>query len=345
MIARFTKITAYAVAFCIVFGASAYVTMTLLVKSGDTVVVPDLSGREVVQVLKILSDLGLNTKVTGSEHSDTVPENRVILQDPVPGTEIKNGRDVRIILSKGAGTVPAPELVGLFVQQARLILENDGLCQGRVSYTRHPSAEKEMIIAQVPSPEALIIRSRCVDLLISAGQRAKAYKMPDLGNRSVDNAIVLIENSNLALGEIKSFYRKDRPGNTVIGQEPPAGRRVTEGTAVHLVVNRPPGKSDRTFSEAGGFIRYRVKAGFLKRHIRVQVDGHGITDDLYNEYVRPGEEICVLIPTSGESTVLVFEDDEIVIGIGSGFRVQGSGFQVQGLQLLDSAHKMNQNLK
>jgi len=319
MIARFTKISAYAVAFCIVFGASAYVTMTLLVKSEDTVVVPDLSGKEAVQVLKILSDLGLNTKVTGSEHSDTVPENRVILQDPTPGTEIKSGRDVRILLSKGAGTVPVPELTGLSVQQARLILENDGLCQGRVSSTRHPSAEKDTVIAQIPPPEASIVRSRCVDLLISAGQREKAYKMPDLGNRSVDDAIVLIENSNLALGEIKSIYHKNSPANTVIGQEPPAGSRVTEGTAVHLVVNRLPEKADRTFSETGGFIRYRVKAGFLKRHIRVQMDGYGVTDDLYNEYVRPGEEICVLVPSSGESTVIVFEDDEIVIGIGSGF--------------------------
>lgn len=313
MIARFTKITAYAVAFCIVFGVSAYVTMTLLVKSGDNVVVPDLSGKEAVEVLEILSNLGLNTKVTGSEHSDKVPKSRVIFQDPAPGTEIKSGRDVRIVLSKGAGTVQVPELTGISIQEARLVLENDGLCQGRLSYTSHPSAEKEMVIAQVPSPEALIDPSRCVDLLISAGQREKAYKMPDLGNRSVDHAIVLIENSNLALGEIKTSYHTDRPGNTVIVQEPSAGSRVTEGTAVHLVVNRLSGKAEGSFSEAGGFIRYRVKSGFLKRHIRVQIDDHGTTEDLYNEYVKPGEVVCVLVPTLGESTVLVFEDDKLVI--------------------------------
>ena len=66
MISRILKSAAFVLIFIIVVGASAYLTLTLIVKSEDTVVVPDLMGKEVVYALELLSDLGLNTKVEGS---------------------------------------------------------------------------------------------------------------------------------------------------------------------------------------------------------------------------------------------------------------------------------------
>ena len=61
------------IAFILLAGISAYLTLTFLIKGEDTVVVPKLAGKKVVEVLQTLSDLGLNTKVGGSEYHDTVP--------------------------------------------------------------------------------------------------------------------------------------------------------------------------------------------------------------------------------------------------------------------------------
>ncbi|MCG2757790.1 MAG: PASTA domain-containing protein, partial [Desulfobacteraceae bacterium] len=68
---------------------SAYLTLTFIIKSENKVVVPDLVGKDVVLILEMLSDLGLNTKIKGSEYSDNVPKNHVIFQEPEPGSEIK----------------------------------------------------------------------------------------------------------------------------------------------------------------------------------------------------------------------------------------------------------------
>ncbi len=119
MISRILKIAVLFFLFVLVVGAGAYFTLTLIIKSEDTVVVPDLFGKNVVYVLELLTDLGLNTKVKGSEYNADVPENNVIFQEPEPGAEIKKGRDVRIVISKGAKSILMPNLKG-------------GLCQPKI---------------------------------------------------------------------------------------------------------------------------------------------------------------------------------------------------------------------
>ncbi|UCF94094.1 MAG: PASTA domain-containing protein, partial [Desulfobacterales bacterium] len=93
--ARVIKMTMWGMAFLFTAGASAYITLTLIIKSEDTVIVPDLVGKDVVLALEFLTDLDLNTKVRGSEYSVDMPKNQVIFQDPEPGSEIKKGRDVK----------------------------------------------------------------------------------------------------------------------------------------------------------------------------------------------------------------------------------------------------------
>ena len=133
MIAKIAKIIGVAFAFVVVAGISAYLTLTLIIKSEDTVIVPDLVGKDVVYALEFLTDLELNTKVKGSEFSDEFPKNHVTFQDPQSGAEIKKGRDVRIIISKGPKRISMPNLVSLSIQQARLILEENDVCQGEIS--------------------------------------------------------------------------------------------------------------------------------------------------------------------------------------------------------------------
>lgn len=315
MISRVLKIAILLFVFILVVGASAYLTLTMIIKSEDTVVVPDLAGKNVVYVLELLTDLGLNTKVEGSEYSTEMPKNNVIFQDPEPGSEIKKGRDVRIIISKGPKSILMPNLEKLPVQQARIILEENSLCQGQISSTYSNHIKKDSVIAQVPSAGTMITRTECVNLLVSLGIRPQAYKMPDLEGRSLDGAIPLIESSNLILGKITSVFYKDKPLNTIIAQEPLSGYSVTEGGAVDLVINRKPGQKDHGYlagSPGGSFFRYRVNDGFLKRHIRVVLNSFGVSNTIFDEFIQPGKEIWLIIPKNNYSTVFLYEDDKLI---------------------------------
>jgi len=315
VISRILKLGALFFLFVLIVGASAYLTLTLIIKSEDTVVVPDLSGKNVVYVLELLTDLGLNTKVKGSEYSADVPENNVIFQEPEPGAEIKKGRDVRIIISKGAKSILMPNLKGLSVRQARIILEENSLRRGEISSTYSSTIKKDEIIAQIPSPGTMITRGECVNLLVSLGIRPLAYKMPDLIGLSLNSAITLIESIDLVLGEITTRFHKDKPLNTVVAQELLSGYRVTQGSSVNIVINRNPVQKGQNYlneSEGIGLFRYRLKDGFLKRHIRVRLNSFGVSADLFDGFMKPGEEIWLLIPGKNNATVFLYEDGELL---------------------------------
>jgi len=117
---RFFKIGAFFSLFGIIVAVAAYATLKLIVKSEDVVIVPDLVGKDVVYSLELLTDLGLNTKVSAYEYNADIPKNHVTYQEPGPGAEIKKDRDVRIVVSNGPQTVVVPNLIGIDVHKANI---------------------------------------------------------------------------------------------------------------------------------------------------------------------------------------------------------------------------------
>lgn len=301
-------------AFFLAVGIGAYLTITLIIKSEDTVVIPEITGKELVYALEILSDLELNTKVKGSEYSADIPKNHIVFQEPEPGTEIKKGRDVRIIISKGARTIPMPNLEGLSLQHARIIIEENDLCPGMHSAI-HNRFKKNEIISQVPAPGTLITRGRCVDLLSSSGDRKKAYMMPDLTGIALDDAISLIENHHLFLGDIKSIFHRHKQKNVIESQEPLTGHRVLEGSMVNLIINRPPGEKKHAYLKRNGGIklfRYRLENGFLRKHIRIRINSFGMLSEFLDTLIKPGDEVWALIPGHRDATLFLYEDNELI---------------------------------
>ena len=315
MIAKIAKIAALFATFLIVAGISAYLTLTFIIKSEDTVIVPDLVGKDVVSALELLTDLQLNTKVSGSEYSYQIPKNHVSFQEPEPGSAIKKDRDVRIIISKGTRNISMPNLVALSEQQARLILEENGILRGHLSRVFHKDFDKDHIMAQVPAPGDMISRGATVDLLVSMGSSSAGLKMPDLSELSIDEAVVRIEKSNLTVGTIQSEFKKQKPRNMVLRQEPLAGHRVIEKSPVHLVINRPQGKSARAGFHRplyGSLLQHDIPAGFLKRKVRVEMANENHTSELFNGYARPGDQIWILVPRDRDAAVFIYEDDDLV---------------------------------
>ena len=315
MIAKIAKVAGLGLAFIMITGVSAYLTLVLIIKSEDTVIVPRLEGKDVVYALELLTELELNTKVKGSEYTADIPKNYVVYQEPQAGAEIKKGRDVKIILSKGPQTISMPNLLELSVQQANIILEEHSICQGEVSRTYNHTIEKDHIISQVPAQGKLISRNGCVDLLISMGLQPEAFKMPDLIGLTLEDALQSIEKIKLVIGEIKSSHRKNKPRNIIIKQTPTSGHRVIAASTVSLLINR---KSEKETPAPGygqyptRLFSYRLDNGFLKRRIRISLNSAGFTSDLFDDYVKAGEEIWLLIPRDSEATLFLYENDKLV---------------------------------
>ena len=315
MIRLIPKFIALIIAFFVISGISTYFTVSYFIKNEETVVVSDLVGENIIYVLELLTHLGLNTKVKGSEYSRDFAQNNILFQDPKPGQIIKKGRDVRIIISKGTKTLPMPNLRSLNLQQARLIIDKNGFFEGDMAKIFHPEINKDKIIAQSPTSGKKIERGVSANLLISRGKRPLELVMPDLGGLLLDEAVLVAEKNHLVVNIIKTIHQKNKIANIILNQEPPSGYHVFENHLINLEVNR---KTDKELNKSlkekmNDLFRYRLPSGYLKQHIRVELRAFDTTFILYDELMTPEKEIWVVVPGYSVSVIFLYNNDELVM--------------------------------
>lgn len=310
MLTRFAKLILYISIFMAAAGLGTYLTIHLLIGSDNRVVVPDLVGKDVVYALEVLSDLGLNTKVKGSEFNPSIPKHHIIDQSPDPGTEIKHGRDVRLVISKGVRSVVFPNVVGMELSMAGIILEENDLRQSDLSYT-YSKQSKGKVLSQYPLPGTQGVRGDAIGLLISAGPTPRRLRMLDLTRMSLDDAIEAIEAYQLTVGKITPVDDRDFPVDTVVAQSPMAGSPVLSAAAVDLTINRPNPKGVDTQRTDATLFRYRTAHGYLRQQIRVRITRPDAAFNLFNDFVKPGEEIWLIIFRDAPTALFLYLDGEL----------------------------------
>ena len=304
-------------------GIAAYGTITYLITHEEPVILPDLTGRDIVPVLQSLHQLGLNLKLLRMEYSTDHAKNRVIDQDPGPGTEIKKGREVRVTLSKGPLTQPMPDLIGLSLQTARSILVAEDLCQGHITRTRDADRGRDEILAQTPGTGTAISRETCVDLLVNRGNADTPFHMPLLTGGILAHVLSRMTELGLVQGRITYGHAIHHAPDTVLEQVPVKGTPITRGTRVDLMINAPENMESRppmARPQAPRLLRHRLPQGFLQQRVRIQWETGSLAADLFDDFVRPGEEVWVLVPRFQDAQVTVFESES---------RVNTLKFQVQ----------------
>lgn len=314
MIERVLKFGLLIGVFFAVAGASAYLTLVFFIGDDNAIVVPDLSGKHVGAALELLTDLSLNAKIKGMEYSAEVPRYHVITQHPSAGAEIKPGRDVRLTLSKGRDMVAVPSVKALSFNQARIVLEENGLVPGNIARIYNEKAAPNVILEQVPPSGKTVHRKEAIDLLISLGKRPVDFMMPDYTGLTLDEAIKGLEKGRLVLGAVRSIIDESYSRERIMDQSPPPGSRVFAETVVDLSVNRKATPESRHIEKRTGLIlfRHRVAPGFLNRHIRIRLNGYGTSTDLLDMFVKPGKEVWCFIPAESNTSAFLYEDDILI---------------------------------
>jgi len=315
MIRSIVKIAGIFIGFLIIAGISAYLTVSFVIKNEGTVVVPNLVGEDIVSALELLTNLGLNTKVKGNQYSSKIPKNSIVYQEPEPGDIIKKGRDIRVIISKGTRIVAMPNLTGLSLQSALLILEKNGLAEGIISKPYSRIINKDAIISQFPAPGSEVERGTKTDLLVSMGKRRAESVMPDLTGKYLEEAVLDIEKNKLEIGTINPVYQKNKPANIILDQNPPSGYYVLKHQRVDLRVNRKTMRHAADHNNElfrGALFTYKLPAGYLRQQIRLELRTFGMSCIIYDELMEPEREIWVIIPGSSASVVFLYKNDMLV---------------------------------
>ncbi|MFN3270581.1 MAG: PASTA domain-containing protein, partial [Candidatus Kapaibacteriota bacterium] len=163
------------------------------------------------------------------------PPGTIINQSPRPGQTIKKGRDVFITVSQGREEVEVPNLVGQNIRNTRILLRNVGLDVGAITYVNDERYGVDTIVAQSPQGGVKVNYGRTVDLVVSRGSVA-LVKVPFLEGLNLENAIKILNESELQVGNIIYVENQTYLSNTVLNQGIKAGELVKKGTSIDLTV-------------------------------------------------------------------------------------------------------------
>jgi serine/threonine-protein kinase len=130
--------------------------------------VPDVTGyeRDVAIQLIIAAGLSVSRVDTG-----LAPAERgvVVSSDPTAGRSLNPGSGVGIFVSVGTATIRIPNVVGLTVDEATVVLEEAGLILGTARTRTTNNNEPDLIFEQSPAEGTLSAPGAAVNVTVARG--------------------------------------------------------------------------------------------------------------------------------------------------------------------------------
>jgi beta-lactam-binding protein with PASTA domain len=219
------------------FSLMNWVVMPWYVNDGGTVVVPELSRMKLDDAKKVLDTLGLQLEIGGTKASK-LPINTVLAQNPDPGTVVKHGRRVYLIISGGVEKANVPDLRGRTRREAQFMLERLGFKLGDVTIDTSSDFPPNIVTSQSIPPNTSLPTGSAISVSVSSGVlTADQIAVPDFIGKPLTEVQREVLNSGLVLGKI-SFQPNNRlVPNTVLEQYPRPGEIVPKGNRIDLFVS------------------------------------------------------------------------------------------------------------
>lgn len=208
--------------------------MPWIIHRQSEVLVPTLVGENLEGAERAAERVGLTVVVGEELFDDDLPAGTVLEQHPDPLVSVRQGRPVRVTLSKGEELVVVPDLTGMSLRQSELSLSRLGLKLGRIARSYDPGGVLG-VVAQRPQMGAELLSGSQVSVLVREGHDRTHHLMPELIGRSLTRVSDELRRAGFELRRVT--YRSDGdafPG-TILDQWPPAGFRVPTGGGIELV--------------------------------------------------------------------------------------------------------------
>lgn len=219
--------------------ASAFTVIVLLLRQ-EEVRVPDLAGRDIVSAIELSTQQGLLLKVDRREPHPTLPRDTVISQEPAPGSGIKKGRQVRVVVSQGPSDLLAPSVVGENFRKADIMIRQAGFVPGEISRASSDTAERDTVLAQSPQGGSQLEKGGTISMLVSSGRKPELFVMPRLTGTRAAEALRTLDRMGLQHRVVTHAAGGRSAGaeRTVISQKPGAGYPVSPDITVEIVVSK-----------------------------------------------------------------------------------------------------------
>lgn len=180
------------------------------------------------------NDLKIEKK---TETSDEYDAGVVIRQSIEAETEVDKGTTIVLTVSEGQTSVEVPDVTGYGQSSATKMLNNKGF-KVSVKTANSSTISEGNVISQSPKGGRSVAYGSTITITVSKG--SSQVEVPDLSYETQTSARSALSALGLKLGSVTKEYNEVVDVNCVIRQSISAGKSVSKGTAIGVVISLGP---------------------------------------------------------------------------------------------------------
>ena len=234
------KIFKYSISFLIVSILSIIAVDSLilpvLAKRGNELYLPNVESMNIKEAEKNLEKF--NLKVHYMKYNPSYKENEVISTSPRPFTKVKIGRDIKVSVASAKQDFIMDDFINESYRSTKLLLDRNSILIDTTIYEYNENIIKDNIIYHYPRSGKKITDDTPITLVISSGNPPDYYRVPDLVNKTLNNAMEEIAKAGLLLGKIRYEYNSRLLNNTVLEQNPPKNKKLSIPLEINLIISK-----------------------------------------------------------------------------------------------------------
>jgi len=244
-------------------GIIAVSVFFLAVNGEEETMIPNVVGKELTEALMELQVKELYPRLQLRYTQTSRDKGLILEQEPRPGTIVKAGRRVRLVVSQGVIVNRVENFIGRNIDEVRMDLQtiyaaSGGLSMFLISEPLMYQFSQEnpgTILAQKPEPETDISGPTTLEFVVSRGRENTTVTVPQLSGLDISKALELISTSGINFMFTSRERSGTEKGETVVSQRPAAETTASLNTVVQLTVTTPERMGE---GEIFGIFRYSV---------------------------------------------------------------------------------------
>jgi beta-lactam-binding protein with PASTA domain len=295
-----------------------------LTPTSGTMPVPTFVGQAEADATLEAQRVRLRGVVISRQSSDRFPAGVVMSQAPVAGTQVREGRQVSLIVSTGLQVFPMPDLRYESLREVNLDLSHYRLTLGKTKLVSSSDVPANHVVSQDPPPLTSARLGTVVNLVVSRGGAA-GVRAPSFVGLSVDEARQEASDAGVHLGQIvwTPFGRYGPSKGVVVRQQPPAGAKVDPFEAVSLQVSSGPGQAGYLVRQVHATVT--VPSGDESQLVRISVHDETGTWNVYNAYAQPRQKLDFNLTVVGTAQLDAYVNNELLSSTELGTEPQQQG--------------------
>ncbi|MFC1692471.1 PASTA domain-containing protein [Candidatus Latescibacterota bacterium] len=216
------------------------IVMPFYQRTGKEINAPDLRGKPFEDAKMIARGRKLILLADSTEYHNYYPKDTISFQMPAPGTMVKPGRRIMIILSRGAKPLRVPDVVGKTPREADMDIQAAGLYVKEQAWRPSNEYLYGIVARQEPEGGQDVPENTGVILYISNGEKETNIIMPYIINLSLPAAVDTLNTYgfNPSRINIQREEHTDLLPDTVVEQYPDPGLPAHTNDVVDLVVSK-----------------------------------------------------------------------------------------------------------